>query len=60
MARCYSNESFPLRVVRELRLLGHDVMTSLDAGQAQRIHDALTTAGRDLRNTLVRVNRPAQ
>lgn len=115
MARCYSNENFPHHVVRELRNLGHDVLTSLDAGQAnrripddevlafavtearvlltqnrrdflrlhntgrvphcrivlstadedfagqaQRIHDALTGAGADLRNMLVRVNRPAQ
>jgi predicted nuclease of predicted toxin-antitoxin system len=115
MAECYTNENFPHHVVRELRVLGHDVLTSLDAGQAnrripdeevlsfaatqsrvlltqnrrdflrlhnagriphfgivlctadadfagqaQRIHDALTGAGPDLRNTLVRVNRPAQ
>ena len=34
MARFYSNENFPLQVVRELRRLGHDVLTSLDAGNA--------------------------
>ena len=115
MARCYSNENFPHHVVRELRELGHDVLTSLDAGQANRripddevlafaatesrvlltqnrrdflrlhnfgkiphfgivlctadedfagqahrIHDALTRACGDLRNMLVRVNRPPQ
>ncbi|MBI4025373.1 MAG: DUF5615 family PIN-like protein [Verrucomicrobia bacterium] len=41
MARFYSNENFPLPVVKELRRLGHDVLTSLDAGNAnQRIADA--------------------
>ena len=36
MAKLYSNENFPLAVVRELRALGHDVLTSLEAGQANR------------------------
>ena len=36
MARFYSNENFPLRVVRELRALGHDILTSLEAGEANR------------------------
>ncbi|HEY1051982.1 MAG TPA: DUF5615 family PIN-like protein [Prosthecobacter sp.] len=40
MARLYSNENFPRRVVEELRRLGHDVLTSLEAGRAnQRIPD---------------------
>jgi predicted nuclease of predicted toxin-antitoxin system len=34
MARFYSNENFPLPVVTELRNLGHDVLTSHEAGQA--------------------------
>lgn len=34
MARFYSNENTPLPVVAELRRLGHDVLTSLDAGNA--------------------------
>lgn len=34
MARFYSNENFPLRCVQELRQLGHDVLTSLEAGKA--------------------------
>lgn len=33
-ARLYSNENFPLPVVVALRALGHDVLTSLDAGKA--------------------------
>lgn len=41
MARIYSNENFPRRVVEELRLLGHDVLTSFEAGRAnQRVPDA--------------------
>lgn len=36
MARLYANENFPLPVVEELRRLGHDVLTSLDAGNAGR------------------------
>ncbi len=34
MARLYSNENFPLPVVERLRELGHDVLTSFDAGNA--------------------------
>ena len=34
MARFYSNENIPLQVVTELRRLGHNVLTSLDAGRA--------------------------
>ncbi len=36
MARLYANENFPLPVVEELRQLGHDVLTTLDAGNAGR------------------------
>jgi len=34
VARFYTNENIPLQVVAELRSLGHDVLTSLDAGRA--------------------------
>jgi hypothetical protein len=34
MARFYTNENYPFQVVTELRRLGHDVITSLDAGKA--------------------------
>lgn len=34
MARLYANENFPLPVVEELRRLGHDVLTTLEAGMA--------------------------
>ena len=36
MARLYANENFPLPVVEELRRLGHDVLTTQDAGEAER------------------------
>ena len=36
MARLYSNENFPLGVVEELRRLGHDCLTSQDAGNADQ------------------------
>jgi hypothetical protein len=36
MARLYSNENFPRPVVEALRALGHDVLTSLEAGNANR------------------------
>lgn len=40
MARLYSNENFPRRVVEELRILGHDVLTSFEAGRAnQKVPD---------------------
>lgn len=36
MARLYSNENFPLPVVEELRRLGHDVLTVVEAGKAEQ------------------------
>ena len=36
MVRLYSNEGFPFPVVCELRSMGFDVLTSQDAGQANR------------------------
>ena len=40
MALLYSNENFPRKVVECLRQLGHDVLTSYDAGNAnQKIPD---------------------
>ncbi len=39
-ARLYSNENFHRRVVEALRELGHDVLTSLEAGRSnQRLAD---------------------
>lgn len=40
MAAIYSNENIPLGLVEALRVLGHDVLTSYDAGKAnQRVPD---------------------
>jgi hypothetical protein len=36
MARFYSNENFPLLTVVKLRELGHEVLTALEAGNANR------------------------
>ncbi len=36
MARLYADEDFPYPVVEHLRQLGHDVLTTLDAGRANR------------------------
>lgn len=45
MARLYANENFPYAVVRELRSLGHDVLTVVEAGNAgQRIPDEAVLA----------------
>jgi len=33
VARIYSNENIPIQVVAELRRLGHDVLTSWEAGR---------------------------
>lgn len=39
-ARLYADENFPFQVVVALRRLGHDVLTALEAGQAnQSIED---------------------
>ena len=52
MARLYANENFPLPVVEELRLMGHDVLTIQEtggAGQAITDEDVLAFAVRDAR-----------
>ena len=36
MARFYVNENFPLPVVEALQKKGHDVLTSLEAGNANK------------------------
>jgi hypothetical protein len=40
VAAFYADENFPLQAVESLRQLGHDVLTALEAGQAnQRVPD---------------------
>lgn len=36
MTRLYADENFPLRVVEELRRLGHDVLTAFEDGRANQ------------------------
>ncbi|GAA6618978.1 DUF5615 family PIN-like protein [Scytonema sp. NUACC26] len=36
MIKFYSNENFPIDIVRELRQFGYDVLTSYEAGQANQ------------------------
>jgi len=36
MAQLYGNENFPFPVVEELRRLGHDVLTTQEAGKAEQ------------------------
>ncbi|MCC6299510.1 MAG: DUF5615 family PIN-like protein [Anaerolineales bacterium] len=59
MASFYSNENFPIGVVHHLREMGHDVLTSQEAGNAnQRIpdEDVLAYAIR-ARRVLLTINR---
>lgn len=59
MAAFYADESFPVEVVEALRRLGHDVLTSLDAGQAnERIADqALLEFATSLGRAVLTLNR---
>jgi len=36
VARFYADENFPLPVVEALHELGHDILTVLEAGQAEQ------------------------
>jgi hypothetical protein len=59
MARLYANENFPLPTVEELRRLGHDTLTSHEAGksgQATLDEDVLRFAGSENR-VLLTLNR---
>ena len=59
MAALYSNENFPKRTVDELRLLGHDVLTSFEAGRAnQRVPDGEVLAyATECRRAVLTLNR---
>jgi hypothetical protein len=59
MARIYSNENFPQPIVEELRRLGHDVLTTHEAGnsgQAIPDEDVLAYAVSEAR-AIVTLNR---
>ncbi len=54
MENLYVNENFPLPVVQFLRQLGHDVLTSLEAGNAnQRIPDEDVLAFSNTQNRIL-------
>lgn len=55
----YADENFPLRVVEELRRLGHDVLTALEDGAAnQSVTDgALLARASELNRALLTLNR---
>ena len=65
MARLYANENLPFPVVKELRRLVHDVLTTYESGQAGKAtpdEDVLgfSLASRPLlRGELLRINRPS-
>jgi len=42
LARLYANENYPLPIVEELRRLGHDVLTTLDAGKSGQAIDDMS------------------
>src|SRR4051812_9905304 len=59
MSRFYADENVPLQVVAELRRIGHDVLTSADAGNANAAvpdTDVLTFAASEHR-ILITLNR---
>src|ERR1051326_3378628 len=55
----YADENLPLRVIEELRRLGHDVLTAFEDGKAnQAVTDAdLLTRAIELKRTLLTLNR---
>jgi predicted nuclease of predicted toxin-antitoxin system len=57
--KLYADENFPLRVVEELRRLGHDVLTALEDGKAnQSISDTqVLTRATELDRVLLTLNR---
>jgi len=59
MAHLYANENFPLPVVEELRRLGHEALTSYEAGKAgQAIPDEeVLEFARSENRTLLTLNR---
>jgi hypothetical protein len=60
MVRLYANENFPFPVVEALRQLGHDVLTSSEAGNAGQVisyEDVLEFARKEKR-ALLTLNRP--
>ena len=60
MARIYSNENVPLPVVEQLRRLSHDVLTTLDAGNAGKaLPDEAVLEFAVAQNRIITLNREA-
>lgn len=59
MAAFYADENFPLETVEALRRLGHDVLTALEAGQANQSipDDAVLVFATSARRILLTLNR---
>lgn len=59
MARLYSNENFPLPAVEELRRLGHDVLTVMEAGKAEQAieDDEVLAFAANLERAVLTLNR---
>ena len=59
MARLYANENFPLPSVEELRRLGHDVLTMVEAGRAGQAmpDEAVLAFAREEERALLTLNR---
>jgi len=55
----YADENFPLRVVEELRRLGHDVITALEDGKANQsiTHKDLLARATELHRAVLTLNR---
>lgn len=55
----YADENFPLRVIEELRRLGHDVLTALEDGRAnQSLSDhAILARATELDRAILTLNR---
>ena len=59
MARLYANENFPVEVVKRLRELGHDVLTTHDVGKSNQgiEDDAVLRFAVDSDRCVVTINR---
>ena len=59
MASLYADENFPLEVVEALRGLGHDVLTAVEAGQANQAirDDAVVEFATGLGRAVLTINR---
>ena len=59
MAKLYANENFPLPAVLALRDLGHDILTSLEAGKANQSlpDEAVLAYARQQGRVLLTLNR---